>query len=137
MPVDSTKHEALGFPHSTFGDSMRFALCYLIPLTLLFGCVIPLSSGTKITDEDMEKVIFGKTTYSEVVAMFGNPILQNQVSNSGAYYSNKCGENGDTIRVAVYSHSVMWGASMKTSDKRIHFNASDIACDVRESGTST
>ncbi len=116
---------------------MRFSRCYLIPLVFLFGCVVPFSSGIKITDEDMKKVVFGKTTYSEVLAMFGDPILQTQVSNAGAYYSNKCGENGETIRVVVYSHAVMRGASMKTSDKRIHFDASDIACDVREAGSST
>ena len=51
-------------------DTMRKFLVSAVMAAALVGCA---TSGTKITQEQLDQVVQGKTTRAEVVSLFGQP----------------------------------------------------------------
>jgi len=50
---------------------MRFMVTVVVAAIALAGC--GATSGTKVTDEQLQKLEVGKTTYTEAVALLGRP----------------------------------------------------------------
>ena len=108
----------------------------LIGISFLFvtSC---LSSGTQITEEDISKVKFGKTSRAKLVKLFGEPQAKMDTTNIGTYYSKKCGKKETPLTALTYTYTKPGFASGSISSVTFLINKKNKVCNKSEVSNST
>lgn len=113
--------------------------CFLILLLTMVNLLINLScasappKGTFVSRTDYDKIIVGKTSYSEMITLFGSAQSETDVKLTQAlidthYLSSACGKIGASAKWVTYNYSIESFGVLTIQLKNILFNSKNIVC---------
>ncbi|NRA63550.1 MAG: hypothetical protein HRU19_03660 [Pseudobacteriovorax sp.] len=80
----------------------------LLAMTVLVGGCFH-TTGKKVSEKDLEKLIVGETDRSEIVSILGEPQGYMDSINAGNYYNEACGEKDAPLAVLTYTFTEAGG----------------------------